>query len=182
MSVENQEKSSKKDENIGLLFGYHKEMYRDKQKKVPILTQCCAVYCARGSITSWTISFSIGLVIIGVLCTLYGYFLPMMYLSLSSEINANMTLVNKDKKYFETEAKSLNEIYSEKDAFVISGLVILFIGGLMMSLSLLVPLCVGRSIERIPISTGISVKNELGGATARMTENCSNSYMEETYQ
>ena len=181
MSLKRRDESPSKNEKVGLLFGYHKEMYKDKEKKPSLLSQCCAVYCAKGSLTSWLISFSIGIMIIGILCTLYGYFLPAMYLSLSPEIDANMTLIDKNENRFKKEMKSLNDIYYDRDAFIISGLVILFVGGLVISMSLLLPLCIGRGIERIPSSSPITVKNELGTTLLRGDENCLNTYTEETY-
>lgn len=181
MSADQREASTKRDENVGLLFGYHKEMYRDRKSKASLTQQFCAVYCGRGSVTSWTISFSIGLMIMGVLCALYGYFLPSMYLSLSPEIDANMTVTERSKDRFERELTSLHEMYNDRDIFIASGLVVLFLGGLMMSLSLLVPLCIGESIDRVPSSSHIRVKNELGTATARRTDNCLNPFTEETH-
>ena len=182
--MEMKDEASNKNEKVGLLFGYHKEMYRDTETKPSLAKQCCVVYCARGSMISWSLSFSIGIIIIGVLCTLYGYYLPVMYLSLSSEIDTNMTLVGKSKMRFEKEAKSLNKMYHDRDAFIISGLAILFLGGLVISVSLLLPLCYSRGtrgMEMIPSSSHITVKNELGTVSSRTEENCLNTYTEETY-
>ena len=178
-SQEPKQETLKKDENVGLLFGYHKDMYRERQGKPSFAKQCYAIYCARGSITSWTISFAIGIIIMGILCTLYGYFLPSMYFSLTSDVSANMT-INGEKNY-EKEARSLRDIYRGRDIYIIAGLVVLFLGGMMMSLSLLLPLCIGSGVDRIPTSSHITVRNELGTATARRGENYLNSYTEETY-
>ena len=180
MSEERKEISSNSDENVGLLFGYHKDMYRDGQQRPSMLKQCCAIYCARGSVTSWVLSFSIGIMIVGILCTVYGYYLPEMYLSLSSDIDGNMTMIDKNQKHFEKEAKNLRKMYHDKDAFIVSGLVIVFLGGIVISLSLLLPLCLRRGVERIPFSSQITVKNELGSISSRKRENCISPHIEET--
>eukprot|EP00795_Rhopilema_esculentum_P007527 gene7527-13308_t len=181
--MEQKGQSTKNTENVGLLFGYHKELYKNRYDKPSLAQQCCSVYCARGSNTLFALSFSVALIIIGTLCTVYGYFLPSLFLSLSSDVSENMTMTMKnssDLSRFEKESKSLSDIYEERDGFVIAGLVILFCGGLVVSLALLLPLCMERGIGKLPSSSHIMVKNELGDRGARIAENSLNSYTEET--
>ena len=125
---------------------------------------------------------SVNLMIIGILCTLYGYFLPSLYLSLSSDVSKNMTMITShgnSQSHAEKEAEGLSSIYHSRDIFVIAGLGMLFSGGLMMSLALLLPFCFERRFEKLPSSSHITVKNELGGRE-HSAENSVKSYTEET--
>ncbi len=179
-ALEQREQSMKKDERVGLLFGYHKEMYRDAFEKPTFREQCCSVYCARKSAIPWALAISVSFIIIGTMATLYGFFLPSIYLSWSFDVNSNLTMTTKDaSSRFQNEVKSLQDIYHDRDAFVITGLSIFFVGGVILSLALLVPLCIaGWGMDRVPSPSGITVMNELRHGNRR-TDNCIQAYTEE---
>ena len=170
MSVEERQKSSRVDEKIGLLLGYHQEMNKDAFDTPTAIEQCCAVYCARNSYSSWAFAVSACCMIMGTLCTLYGYFLPSMYLSLSPEVYSNITIVGSSR--IESERKAMSKVYYDRDVFLIVGLSLVFLGGLVLSLAMLVPLYIAeKNLEQIPSSSRISVKNELRLEPSR-EENC----------
>lgn len=174
------EQPARLNENIGLLFGYHKDMYKDEHPS--LREQCCRIYCNHRTKTWWALAMSVNLIIIGTLCTLYGYFLPSLYLSLSSDVNKNRTMIEShgnSQSHVEKEVEGLRSIYHSRDIFVIVGLGMLFSGGLILSLALLLPFCFERRFEKIPSSSRITVKNELG-AREHSAANSVKSYSEET--
>ncbi len=173
MSMEERESSYKRGEQEGLLLGYHKEMYKDAFEKPTLRERCCAVYCARNSKTSWAFAVSAIFIIIGTLATLYGYFIPSMYMSLTTGVNSNLTTTIRDKSRLERETESMMKMYRERDVFVLVGLSVLFLGGLILSLALLVPLCVAEwAMERLPSPSRIIVMNELQRGNGKREENC----------
>eukprot|EP00794_Sanderia_malayensis_P004627 gene4627-5234_t len=186
-------KSLKKNESVGLLFGYHEKMYKDDaiEEKPTFVKQCYSSYCAPNGVTSWVIAISIVFIVMGTLATLLGCMLPAIYISWNVDINSNLTMARVSTgdnnrsigSRFETETKLLNDIYRARDLFVIVGLCVLFVGGLVMSFALLAPLCVVNwsRVKRPASPTSITVTSELDQGYKSTDHNGIKSYTEEEF-
>lgn len=114
---------------FGLIRGYHRQMYEPVSQR---RTCCeCAIGDAKRGTTearcNWGVAFGCVLLIIGIIAILMGFMVPQKsstrYEHLSPE-----------------DRRELNQINLFIDVFVISGLSVLSIGGVLISGALLIPL------------------------------------------
>ena len=114
---------------LGLIRGYHRQMY----EPIPQKGSCCE--CApentRGPSSlegcNWGVALGCVLLIIGVIAILMGFLVPQK----PSTRHAHLT---------SEERHEINQINLFIDVFVISGLSVLSVGGLLISVALLMPL------------------------------------------
>ena len=124
---------------FGLIRGYHRQMYETIPG--PQGPPCCD--CAQGNSKdaytsdgcNWGVACGCVLLIIGVIAILMGFMVPQKV----SERPSHLT--NKERD----ELKRINLFI---DIFVISGLSVLCIGGLLISIALLLPLLKRRARQR----------------------------------
>ncbi|KAL9980306.1 hypothetical protein ACROYT_G008870 [Oculina patagonica] len=123
---------------LGLIRGYHRHMY----EPIPQQGTCCD--CAPGrekgaqssECCNWGVAFGCVLLIIGVIAILMGFMVPQKP---PKTRNAHLTT---------EERHELNQINLFIDIFVISGLSVLSVGGLLISVALLLPLLRRRTEHR----------------------------------
>lgn len=122
---------------LGLIRGYHRQMY----EPVPQKGTCCECSTGetRGATSShgcnWGVAFGCVLLIIGVIAILMGFMVPQK----SSKRHGHLS---------HEEKQELHQINLFIDIFVISGLSVLSIGGLLISVALLLPLLRRRAERR----------------------------------
>lgn len=122
---------------LGLIRGYHRQMY----EAVPQSGTCCE--CAPGGTRkvaatdgcNWGVAFGCVLLIIGIIAILMGFMVP-------------HTPSTTHRHLSRKERYELSQINLFIDVFVISGLSVLSIGGLLISVALLLPLLRRRAEGR----------------------------------
>ncbi|KAJ7388569.1 Transmembrane protein 74 [Desmophyllum pertusum] len=115
---------------LGLIRGYHRQMYEPIPQQGPCCD--CAPARAKGAQLSdgcnWGVAFGCVLLIIGVIAILMGFMVPQKP---SKNRNSHLT---------HEERQELDQINLFIDVFVIAGLSVLSVGGLLISVALLLPL------------------------------------------
>lgn len=115
---------------FGLIRGYHKYLYDPRPQQEP----CCECPPSRARKTqspdgcNWGVAFGCILLIIGVLAILMGFLVPQ-----KPSIARNTHLTSEERH-------ELSQINLFIDVFVITGLAVLSMGGLLISVALLLPL------------------------------------------
>lgn len=123
---------------LGLIRGYHRHMY----EPIPLQGPCCDCAPSRekgaqsSDCCNWGVAFGCVLLIIGVIAILMGFMVPQKP---PRTRNAHLT---------SEERHELNQINLFIDIFVISGLSVLSVGGLLISVALLLPLLRRRTEHR----------------------------------
>lgn len=123
---------------LGLIRGYHRHMYEPIPQQGPCCD--CAPDRSKGAQSSeccnWGVACGCVLLIIGVIAILMGFMVPQKpHKSRHSHLSHE-------------ERKELDQINLFIDIFVISGLSVLSIGGLLISVALLLPLLRRRTEHR----------------------------------
>ncbi|XP_022808616.1 uncharacterized protein LOC111345599 [Stylophora pistillata] len=115
---------------FGLIRGYHKHLYDPTPQHEPCCE--CAPLRARKSQSldgcNWGVAFGCVLLIIGVIAILMGFLVPQ-----KPSIGRNTHLTSEERH-------ELSQINLFIDVFVIAGLSVLSVGGLVISVALLMPL------------------------------------------
>ena len=122
---------------LGLIRGYHRQMY----EPVPQKGSCCE--CAPGGARessssegcNWGVAFGCVLLIIGVIAILMGFMVPQKSSTRRTHLSSE-------------ERRELRQVNLFIDIFVISGLSVLSVGGLLISVALLLPLLRRRAEHR----------------------------------
>ena len=116
---------------LGLIRGYHRQMYEPIPQKGPCCAEC-SPEDSKGTAApvegcNWGVAFGCVLLVIGVIAVLMGFLVPQK----PTSRHGKLTTVEKNE---------LHQINLFVDIFVISGLSVLSIGGLLIAVALLLPL------------------------------------------
>lgn len=115
---------------FGLIRGYHKHLYEPTPQQEPCC-DCAPSRAKRSQLSdgcNWGVAFGCILLIIGVIAILMGFMVPQ-----KPSISRNSHLTPEERH-------ELNQINLFIDVFVIAGLSVLSVGGLLISVALLLPL------------------------------------------